>query len=87
MGWPATTIREDLQAVGIERVGMVTTRDGRQMPARRPTAEQLGGRRARARALRTQGWTFAKIAVELGVSYTTAERDASFRDTAVTQEG
>ena len=77
MGWPSTTIRNDLIEAGVQGMGMVSTRDGRQMPARRLTREQLEDRRARARALRAQGWTFAKIAAELGVSYTAAERDAS----------
>jgi hypothetical protein len=38
---------------------------------------QLEERRPRAGALRARGWTFAKIAAEWVINYTTAERDAS----------
>ena len=77
IGWPPSTVRNDLIAVGVQRVGTLTASDGRQVPARMLTAYQLEERRARAHALRARGLTFAKIAVELGVSYSTAERDAA----------
>ena len=55
-GWSRETLRADLIRAGVDRIGNARTRDGRLVPVRASNRAELEERRARARALKAQGW-------------------------------
>lgn len=77
LGWNQSTIRADLRAAGREPSGRVVSRNGKLVPARRSTPAEIEERRAYARALRARGWSVAKVAAELGLSYHIAQQDTA----------